>query len=126
MKVISKTKVHLHTGREGKVEEYVQIEIKQGEKDDVNKLYHFITNDLMVLNFGKEDESYSPVINRSGQPQTKSYTKSYEEYDMQRQILSELYPSDLKGSDLDDYLLLMGLMYNLQSDPIYGVEFIPR
>lgn len=126
MKVISTKKAQLHTDREGKVEEFVQIEIFQGGKDDVNKMYTFHTVDMMVLNFGEKNEELQPVINRYGQPQSKSYTKSYEEYDGQKQILSELYPSDLKGSELDDYYLLMGLLYNLQIEPIYGVEFVPR
>lgn len=125
MKVISKEKIHLHTDREGKVEEFVIIEITQGAKDDENKLYHFHTRDMMLLNRGTEEEREEVVINRFGVSQSKSYTRTYEEVDTHKEILKELFPTDLTGSELDDYLLLMGLMYNLQSDPIYFSEFEP-
>ena len=80
----------------------------------------------MVLNLGEENESYSPVINRYGQPQTKSYTKSYAEFDAEKEILKATYESELTGSELDDYLLQMGLLYNTVINPVYDAEFIPR
>ena len=126
MKVISTTKALLINDREGLLEEYVQIDITLVNKDDVLKEYTFRTVDSIVLNNGKENESIQSLINRHGQPQIKEYKKSYAEYDEQKEMLSNYFPSDLKGSELDDYLLQCGLLYNLENDPIYGVKFIAR
>jgi len=124
MKVISKNKVLLHNDRDGKVEEYVQIEIIQKEKN--NGIYRFETIDSMVLNYGEENESYQPVISRNGQPQIKSYIRTYAEIDAQKVALLQLYPTDLVGSELDDWLLQCGLLFNLENEPIYDAEFIAK
>ena len=126
MKAISKTKAFLHRDRDGDVEEFIQIDITVEKKDDVNKVYIIKTIDSMVLNYGEEDESYQPVINRYGVAQEKTYQKTYAEFDSQKEILAALYPTDLTGSEKDDYLLLMGLLYNLSIEPIYNVEFEER
>lgn len=126
MKAISKTKVVLVNDREGKLEEFLQIEIRQTDKDAEKKEYTFQTIDSLVFNPNTENESIQIHKNRHGEAQIKTYTKSYDEYDAQKELLLQAYPSDLKGSELDDYLLLCALMYNLQIDPIYGVEFKPR
>ena len=126
MKVISKTKAVLVNDREGTLEEFIQIEIKQTNRNAELKEYTFETTDTLVLNYGTENESYQVHKNRHGQEQIKTYTKSYEEYDAQKELLLGAYPSDLKGSELDDYLLLCALLYNLKSDSIYGVEFVAK
>ena len=126
MKVISTQKALLINDREGLLEEFIQIDIKQTNKDDVPKTYTFQTVDSIILNKDEENESTQVFINRHGQPQVKTYTKTYEEYDEQKEILKQMFPSELVGSELDDYLLQMGLLYNLSIDPIYGVEFVPR
>lgn len=126
MKAISKTKAILVNDREGKLEEFIQIEIKQTNRNAETKEYTFETTDSLVLNKGTEFESYQIHKNRHGQEQIKSYTKSYEEYDAQKEMLLKAYPSELIGSELDDYLLLCALLYNLQIDPIYDVEFIAK
>lgn len=126
MKVISTQKVILINDREGLLEEYIQIDITQTGKDDVLKVYSFQTVDSLILNKGEENESTQVFKNRHGSPQVKYYTKTYEEYDTQKEILKQLYPSELTGSELDDYLLLCGLLYNLSTDPIYGVEFVAK
>jgi len=126
MKVISKTKAILVNDREGKLEEFIQIEIKQTNRDAELKEYTFETIDSLILNKGLENESVQIHKNRHGQEQIKTYVKSYEDYDSQKELLLKAYQSDLIGSELDDYLLLCALMYNLQIDPIYGVEFEPK
>lgn len=126
MKAISTQKVLLINDREGLLEEFIQIDITIDKKDDVAKTYTFKTVDSLVLNKGEENEATQVFKNRHGIEQIKHYTKSYEEYDTQKEMLSQAFPSDLKGSELDDYLLLCGLLYNLQTDPIYGVEFVAK
>lgn len=126
MKVISKTKTILVNDREGKLEEFIQIEINQTYRDPERKEYTFETIDSLIFEPKTENESAQVHKNRHGEAQIKSYTKSYEEYDSQKELLLKAYPSELIGSELDDYLLLCALMYNLQIDPIYGVEFEPK
>lgn len=117
MKVTSKRKVVLCQDREGSVEEFIQIQIKQTKKDDDLKEYLFEARDFMLL----ENGILSDVKNRYGESQIKTYHKTYAEYDAERASLLEMFPSDLTGSALDDYLLLMALMYSLKTNPIYGL-----
>lgn len=119
MKLTTTRKVVLLRDREGIVEEHVRININVAEKDDVNKIYKIKTFDSMVFNKGTEAESTTPVLNRYGQPQQKEYVKTYAEYDAQKAQLLQAFPSDLLGSELDDYLLLQGLKVNLMNDPVY-------
>jgi len=121
MKVQSTRKVMLVNDREGLLEEFIQIKITQEKKDDETKSYIFRTEDSIVYNKGTENESTTPLNNRYGQPQAKLYYKTYDEYDAEKQALLEAYPSELEGSELDDYLLLCALKYNLEINPIYGL-----
>ncbi|PWA05473.1 hypothetical protein [Flavobacterium laiguense] len=122
MKVISKEKVVLVNDRQGLLEEHIQIEITVERKDSVSKTYTIKTVDSIVLNKGTENESTMSYFNRSGQVQEKIYTKTYAEFDEQKEILLSYFPSELTGSELDDHLLQMGLLYNLGTDPIYGLK----
>ena len=126
MKVISKQPVVLCHDREGKLEEYLQIEITIEKKDDVNKVYQIKTVDSVVFNKGTSEESTTVFKNRYGQDQIKFYSKPYADYDADREILNSLYPTTLTGSEKDDYLLQMALLQNLINDPIYDVEFEAR
>jgi len=121
MKVITVEKVFLCQDREGKVIEHVQIDFKLINKDDVNKTYTFEAVDSIVYDKGLETESVAVLRNRHGEIQTKTYQKTYEEYDQQKEVLLSLYGEEttLVGSELDDFLLLKGLMYNLVSDNVY-------
>jgi len=58
----------------------------------------------------------------------KIYTKSYAEYDEQKEMLLSVYgeETELKGSELDDFLLQKGLLYNLVSDNIYDGKWEAR
>ncbi len=118
MKTTSTRKVILCQDREGVVEEYIQIQIHIEKKDDIAKNYVIKTQDFII----REDGGLESVKNRYGQNQEKYYYKTYEEYDTQKEQLLQAYPSDLTGSELDDYLLLMALKYNLTIEPIYGLN----
>lgn len=121
MKVRSKRKVILCQDREGTVEEFIQINISVMKKDDELKEYLIETKDYIVLNAGTGNEILSAVKNRYGDSQTKLYHKTYLEYDTEREQLIQLFPSELTGSELDDYLLVSGLLYSLEVNPIYGL-----
>jgi hypothetical protein len=121
MKVITTEKVLLVHDREGKLIEHVQIDLRITNKDDVNKMYTLEAIDSIVLNKGEENESTVILRNRHGEPQVKRYTKTYAEYDEQKEMLLSVYgeETELKGSELDDFLLQKGLLYNLVSDNVY-------
>lgn len=121
MKVTSTKKVILIQDREGVVEEFIQIAINVERKDDVAKIYHVKTADFMLLNKGTENEAIQVLINRHGNAQEKSYEYPYAVYDGQKTALSQMFPTDLTGSELDDYLLLMALKVNLTTEPVYGL-----
>lgn len=121
MKVITTEKVFLQNDREGKLIEHVQIDLRITSKDDVNKTYTLEAIDSIVYNKGLETESLAVLRNRHGEPQVKTYQKSYAEYDQQKSVLASIYgeETELTGSELDDFLLQKGLLYNLVSDNIY-------
>jgi len=91
MKVTSKTKALLVNDREGKLEEFIQIEIRQTNRDAERKEYTFETTDSLILNKGTEFESYQVHKNRHGVEQVKIYIKSYEEYDSQKALLLKAF-----------------------------------
>jgi len=128
MKVITTEKVFLQNDREGQLIEHVQIDLRIVNKDDVSKTYTLEAIDTMVLNKGEENESTVILRNRHGNPQVKTYQKSYEEYDQQKEVLFSIYGSEteLKGSELDDFLLQKGLLYNLLSDNVYDGKWEAR
>jgi len=119
MQLTTTTKVPICTDREGIQEGYIRININVDKKDDISKTYTIKTFDSIVLNKGLENESTTPKLNRYGQPQEKNYIKTYEQFDSEKEDLKEQFPSELIGSELDDYLLQKGLWVSLQNDPIY-------
>jgi hypothetical protein len=122
MKVITTEKVFLQNDREGQLIEHVQIDLRIVNKDDVSKTYTLEAIDTIVLNKGEETESVVVLRNRHGVPQVKIYQKSYAEYDEQKAVLFSIYgeETELKGSELDDFLLQKGLLYNLVADNVYN------
>lgn len=122
MKVITTKKIFLQNDREGELREHVQIDLKIVNKDDVAKTYTLEAIDSIVLNKGEENESTTVLRNRHGVSQSKIYQKTYAEYDEQKAVLLSIYgeETELTGSELDDFLLQKGLLYNLVSDNIYG------
>lgn len=112
--------------REGIVEEFLQIQINIEKKDTDNKVYFVKTADFILRNKGTESEVLEPVKNRFGANQEKQYTRTYAEYDAQREQLLAYYQDEvdvleLVGSELDDFLLKKALMFSLDTDPIYGL-----
>ena len=128
MKVITTEKVFLHNDREGKLIEHVQIDLRIIGKDDVNKTYTLEAVDSIVYDKGLETESISILRNRHGEIQVKTYLKTYEEYDQQKEVLLSLYGAEttLTGSELNDFLVQKGLLYNLGSDNVYDGIWEPR
>jgi hypothetical protein len=124
MKLISTTKVNLQTDREGKYEEYVVIDI-QVQKDTHNKKYDFIVKDFVLLNKDEPNESLKALHNRDGAPVYKQYSRTYAEFDEQTAFLSTIFPNEdnMSSSDYEDYIMMKGFLFQLEQDPIYGVEF---
>jgi hypothetical protein len=122
MRVITTEKVLLAHDREGQLIEHVQIDLRITNKDDVNKTYTLEAIDSIILNKGLESESMTVLRNRHGNPQVKIYQKTYAEFDEQKAVLLSIYGEEttLTGSELDDFLLQKGLLYNLVSDNVYG------
>jgi hypothetical protein len=128
MRAITTEKVFLCQDREGKVIEHVQIDLQVTNKDDVNKTYTLQAVDSIVYDKGLETESVAILRNRHGDIQVKTYQKTYQEYDEQKEVLLSIYGEEttLIGSELDDFLLLKGLLYNLVSDNVYDGIWEPR
>lgn len=128
MKVITTAKILLAHDREGQLIEHVQIDLRITNKDDVAKIYTLEAVDSIIYNKGLENESIAVLRNRHGQSQVKSYQKTYAEYDEQKAVLLSIYGEEttLTGSELDDFLLLKGLLYNLGSDNVYDGIWEPR
>lgn len=125
MKVISKNKVLLHNDREGKVEEYVEIRIKQMERDSENKIIHFETKDFQVLNKGIQNESFKLNKNsQSGQECIIHSKKTFAEFKAQKKSLLLLFPTELTGDELDDYILQLILWDDATKGNWYNSEFL--
>lgn len=121
MRVVSTVNVTTTTDREGSVSGRVAIDIWVGRKDDLGKEYHIWTRDVLITDYGLETQSEQAVYNRTGGVQSKEYIKTYLEYDTQKEQLEVYYPTELTGSEKDDWLLQSGLLYNLSLEPIYGL-----
>lgn len=121
MEKTSINKIRLRTDRNGVLEEHIRIKIWQQEKNPDTKTYTIRTEDYVVRNLGTELESLELYKDNYGNDQIKLYHISYEDYELQKEQLLMIYPSELTGSELDDYLLLKKLEINLMVDPIYGL-----
>lgn len=121
MKVRSTIEKVIKEDRISQQKGFIEIEIIQTEKDDINKIYIFETSDKGISIDEKGVETYFPIIQMENNSQFKRYIKTYAEYDYEKEQLSQMFPTDLTGSEADDYWLQMGLLYNLSIDPIYGL-----
>lgn len=122
MRVISTQNVNIISDREGILSGRIAIDIWVDRKDDLGKEYHIWTKDVLIIDYGLETQFEQAIYNRNGSAQRKEYIKSYDEYDTEKVALENAYPTDLEGSEKDDYLLQSGLLYNLIIDPIYGLD----
>jgi hypothetical protein len=109
MQKTSINKVTLRRDRNGVIEEHIRIKIWQKEKNPETKLYTIIAEDYIVRNLGTEEESLELNKDNYGNDQIKLYYISYDDYEAEKEYLLDLYPSDLTGSELDDFLLLKKL-----------------
>ena len=117
MRVISVDELEFGPDREGNETAKVAIDIWVERKDDLGREYHVMTRDKKVFFDGSETE----IRDRNGKIQTKEYIYTYEEYDAQKAALESMFPTELTGSDKDDYLLQSGLLVSLSQVPIYGI-----
>ncbi len=118
----TKEKLFLRRDRDGKIEEHIRIKIWQEKKDPDTKMYTIKSADFIVRNLGTDNESMEQNVDIYNNPIEKSYYTSYDDYENEKSILLELYPTDLTGGELDDYLLLKKLEINLDIDPVYGLS----
>jgi hypothetical protein len=121
MRVISTVEVQTCIDRQGIDLHRLAIDILVLKKDDVLKVYYIETTDCRVYEYGTETQYEKLFYDKEGRVQRKTYLKSYVEYDAQKAQLSQIYPTELTGSEAEDYWLQMGLLYNLTVDPIYGL-----
>jgi len=121
MRVISTEDVNLLTDREGTVSGRIAIDIWVDRKDDLGREYHVMTRDRIIVDYSLETQSEKEIRNRTGAIQSKEYIYTYEEYDAQKLQLEEMFPTELTGSEKDDYLLQSGLLVNLAQVPVYGL-----
>lgn len=123
MKIISKTKAILVNDREGKLEEFIQIRIKQTDRNSETREFTFETKDILVLNKGLENESFQVHKNRNGDECIYYNKKTFAQFKQQKAALKLLYPTTLTGDDLDDYLLQLVLLDDVTKAGYYSVEF---
>ena len=123
MKIISKTKAILVNDRQGKLEEFIQIRIKQTDRNSETREFTFETKDILVLNKGLENESFQVHKDRNGSECIYYHKKTFAQYKQQKAALKLLYPTTLTGDDLDDYLLQLVLLDDVTKAGYYGVEF---
>lgn len=114
-------KIYLKRDRNGVLEEHIRIKIWQHEKNPNTRMYTIKTEDYIVRNLGTENESMELYKDNYGNDQVKLYHISYEDYEAQKEQLLLIFPTDLVGGELDDFLLLKKLEINLLTDPIYGL-----
>lgn len=123
MKIQSKTKALLVNDRGGKLEEFIQIRIKQTDRNSELKELTFETKDILVLNKGTQNESFQVHKDRNGRECVYYAKKTFAEFKAQRKSLLLLYPTALTGDDLDDYVLQLILLDDVTKAGYYGVEF---
>jgi len=122
MRVISTTDVTTMTDRTGSNTGRIAIDIWVDRKDDDGKEYHIWTRDILILDYGLETQRETPIYKiENGSTQRKEYIKTYAEYDSTRVQLDAAYPTELTGSEKEDWLLQSSLLASLSTDPIYGL-----
>lgn len=120
--VISTETVEFLKDRDGSLVGKVRIYIKIGQRDPLSQTISIDTKDVRVDENGEE----FPIFTREQNVQEKTYNYTYSEYDTQKAQLAEFYAQEiadlqLSGSQIDDYLLLKGLLISLTQNPIYGL-----
>jgi hypothetical protein len=114
MKVRSNIPLPYKADRLGIRRAIIEVDFRITNKDDIRKEYHLTATDYAI------DAVLDPMYPDGRRViETKSYVKSYQEYDAQKAYLLSIDTSGLTGSELEDKLLQDALYYSLQSDPIY-------
>ncbi len=122
MKVRSTIELPYDADRLGIKRSIIEIDLFIENKNDILKKYYFKAIDYRFYN---EDEVINLSIIRDQiipdkvQIFSKSYSRTYAEYDAQKEYLLSLKTYTETGSELEDALLQDALLYSLISDPIY-------
>ena len=123
MKIQSKTKALIVHDRQGRIEEFIQIRIKQTDRNSETRELTFETKDILVLNKGAQNESFQVHKDRNGRECVYYKKKTFAEFKTQKKAILLLYPTALTGDDLDDYVLQLMLLDDVTKAGYYGVEF---
>lgn len=118
MKVRSTIELPYDADRLGVKRSIIEIDLIIDNKDDKNKMYYFKAIDYRFYTDEEKLVMYQPIPN-TVQIFSKSYSRTYAEYDAQKEYLLSLKTYTETGSELEDALLQDALLYSLMTDPIY-------
>jgi hypothetical protein len=124
MKVRSNIKLPYDSDRSGIHTAIIEIDFVITIKDPVSQTYTLVAKDYTI-----NDERYITTGNSYLNPggriliDTKTYIKSYAEYDAQRDFLLSIDTSGLTGSLLEDKLLQDALLYSANNDTVYSSSY---
>jgi hypothetical protein len=115
MKIRSNIELPYDANRGGIKRAIIEIDLRITNKDDVSKIYTLLATDYAI------DLSLDQRMYIQGRMMifNKEYTKTYDEYDSQREYLLSIDTSGLDGSVLDDKLLQDALLYSAMTDCVY-------
>lgn len=117
--LISKTPINLQLDRNGQHIHFIEMEVIY-TSDSKNNIYNFTAKDYAVYNKDTPNESRRLLNDFDGNPVIKKYTRTYEEFDQMLEYLKNKYPSELTGTNLQDYLVLKGSIEQLEADTVYN------
>lgn len=118
MKVRSTIELPYDADRHGIKRSIIEIDLIIDNKDDKLKVYYFKAIDYRFYTDVEKLIMYQPIPN-TVQIFSKSYSRTYAEYDAQKEYLLSLKTYTETGSELEDALLQDALLYSLMTDPIY-------
>jgi hypothetical protein len=118
MKVRSIIELPYNVDRLGIKRSIIEIDLFIESKDDKNKIYYFKAIDYRFYTDEEKLVMYQPIPD-TVQISSKIYSRTYTEYDAQKEYLLSLKTYTETGSDLEDALVQDALLYSLMIDPIY-------
>jgi hypothetical protein len=118
MKVRSIIELPYDADRLGIKRSIIEIDLVIESKDDRLKVYYFKAVDYRFYTDEEKLVMYQPIPD-TVQIFSKSYSRTYTEYDAQKDYLLSLKTYTETGSELEDALLQDALLYSLMTDPIY-------
>jgi hypothetical protein len=118
MKVRSIIELPYDADRLGIKRSIIEIDLFIEKKDDILKMYYFNAIDYRFYTDEEKLVMYQPIPDKC-QIFSKSYSRTYAEYDAQKEYILTLKTYTETGSELEDALLQDALLYSLMTDPIY-------